>query len=138
MIYLFKDIPEAIENSVEIYKRCNMELKLGASYLPNFPLPEGVSLDEYFAQKSQAGLNERLTNHSKEYQERLQFELKVIQSMGFAGYFLIVADFIEWSKKNDIPVGPGRGSGAGSLVAYALKITDLDPVSYTHLRAHET
>ena len=128
MTNIFKDIPEAIENSVEIYKRCNMELKLGDSYLPNFPIPDGIGLDDYFAQKSQAGLNERLPTHSKEYEERLQFELKVIRSMGFSGYFLIVADFIEWSKKNDIPVGPGRGSGAGSLVAYSLKITDLDPI----------
>ena len=138
---LFADIPEAIENTVEIAKRCTVELTLGKNYLPAFPIPEGLTEAEYFSQESKKGLELRLEelfdteaeNFSeirKPYYERLQIELDVINGMGFPGYFLIVADFIQWSKDNDIPVGPGRGSGAGSVVAYALKITDLDPLKY--------
>ncbi len=137
---LFADIPEALENSVEIAKRCNLELSLGKNYLPDFPIPQGMTVDEYFAEESRKGLEWRLerifdkqspefAEQRKVYDERLQIELDVINSMGFPGYFLIVADFIQWAKDNDIPVGPGRGSGAGSLVAYALKITDLDPIA---------
>ncbi len=140
MIELFKDIPEAIENTVEIAKRCNVELTLGEHYLPDFPVPEGLTIEAFFSQEAYAGLAERLhvlfpDEHERQrqepiYKQRLQTELDVINKMGFPGYFLIVADFIKWSKSHDVPVGPGRGSGAGSLVAYALKITDLDPLQY--------
>ncbi len=115
-------------------------MTLGKNYLPDFPIPAGMTVEEYFAEQSRKGLECRLkrlfdvnspdfAEQRKVYDERLQIELDVINSMGFAGYFLIVADFIQWAKDNDIPVGPGRGSGAGSLVAYALKITDLDPIA---------
>ena len=138
---LFADLPEALENSVEIARRCNLELTLGENYLPDFPVPDGLSMDGYFRQQAQQGLEDRLATlfdaqtadfaeRRKPYDERLQIELDVIISMGFPGYFLIVADFIQWAKKNGVPVGPGRGSGAGSLVAYALTITDLDPLKY--------
>jgi DNA polymerase-3 subunit alpha len=140
MVSLFEDIPEAIENTVEIAKRCNLELTLGEHYLPDFPVPEGMTIETFFARESYDGLIERLEvlfpdetvreANRQRYEERLQIELDVINSMGFPGYFLIVADFIQWAKKNGVPVGPGRGSGAGSLVAYALKITDLDPLQY--------
>jgi DNA polymerase-3 subunit alpha len=140
MVRLFADIPEAIENTVEIAKRCNLQLTLGEHYLPDFPVPEGMTIEEFFAEESFKGLEVRLqvlfpdeaVREAKraEYEERLQIELDVINSMGFPGYFLIVADFIQWAKNNGVPVGPGRGSGAGSLVAYALKITDLDPLQY--------
>lgn len=140
MAKVFADIPEAIENTVEIAKRCNLQLTLGEHYLPDFPVPAGMTIEEFFAQDSFKGLEERLqvlfpdeaeraANRAR-YEERLQIELDVINSMGFPGYFLIVADFIQWAKNNGVPVGPGRGSGAGSLVAYALKITDLDPLQY--------
>ena len=141
MIALFSDIPEAIENTLEIAKRCTVTLTLGKNYLPEFPIPKGMTEAEYFSDESRKGLEKRLkqlfdadaddfAELRKPYDERLQIELDVINGMGFPGYFLIVADFIQWSKDNDIPVGPGRGSGAGSLVAYALKITDLDPLKY--------
>jgi len=141
MQQLFEDIPEALANTVEIAKRCNLEIELGKSYLPQFPIPEGETEESYFCRVSREGLEERLkvlldenaedyAEKRKEYEERLQVELDVINNMGFPGYFLIVADFIQWSKDNGIPVGPGRGSGAGSLVAYALKITDLDPLEF--------
>jgi len=142
---LFADIPEAIQNTIEIAKRCNVTLTLGKNYLPAFPIPEGMTEAEFFAEESVKGLeiryqdifDESILNNPEvfaekriPYDERLQIELDVINGMGFPGYFLIVADFIQWSKDNDIPVGPGRGSGAGSLVAYALKITDIDPLLY--------
>ncbi len=145
MVALFADIPSAIANTVEIAKRCNVSLILGKNYLPQFPIPEGMTEAEYFCHVSQKGLEERLdfllgdqyprgtpafAEKRKVYDERLRIELDVINKMGFPGYFLIVADFIQWAKDNGIPVGPGRGSGAGSLVAYALKITDLDPLAY--------
>lgn len=141
MSELFVDIPEALENTVEIATRCNVELTLGENFLPDFPVPEGMSLDDYFRQASQQGLEQRLLQYPpigkqsfaenrKIYDERLEIELNVIIQMGFPGYFMIVADFIQWAKNNAIPVGPGRGSGAGSLVAYALKITDLDPIEF--------
>ncbi len=138
MIELFSDLPEALENSVEIAKRCNLELSLGKNYLPEFAVPKGMTIEEYLSKASFDGLRERFEGVTPEtirvsrdaYRERLQLELDVINQMGFAGYFLIVADFIKWAKDNDIPVGPGRGSGAGSLVAYALKITDLDPIEH--------
>jgi DNA polymerase-3 subunit alpha len=140
MAELFADVPEALENSVEIAKRCNLELDLGNNRLPRYPTPEGTTLDEYLARLSHAGLEKRLIQlfpdaslrESKraEYTSRLDFEIKTIIQMGFPGYFLIVADFINWAKNNRVPVGPGRGSGAGSLVAYSLAITDLDPLRY--------
>ena len=145
MALLFADCPEALENSVEIAKRCNLELSLGKSFLPAFPVPEGMTIDGYFAAESRRGLDTRLSRgplgsasaadlehaaRRRPYDERLELELGVIAQMGFPGYFLIVADFIAWAKKNGIPVGPGRGSGAGSLVAYALGITDLDPIEH--------
>lgn len=134
---LFADIPSALINSVEIAKRCNVELPLGKSFLPNFPIPGGLSAENYLTRQAEQGLIARFEQLNiisdeakKPYRERLQIELNVINSMGFAGYFLIVADFIRWAKENQIPVGPGRGSGAGSLVAYALLITDIDPLPY--------
>ena len=141
MCELFADIPEALENSVEIAKRCNLQVTLGESVLPDFPVPEGMTEADYFSQQSRLGLEQRLaelfdtkaSNFNelrKEYDDRLEEELNVIIQMGFPGYFLIVADFIEWARNNGVPVGPGRGSGAGSLVAYALQITDLDPLEY--------
>jgi len=137
MAELFSDIPEAIENTWRIAQRCNIELTLGKNYLPDFPVPEGMTMDEYFCDLSRQGLDYRFetvlkdkADQRQEYAERLQIELDVILQMGFPGYFLIVADFIQWSKDNNVPVGPGRGSGAGSIVAYALKITDLDPIEY--------
>jgi DNA polymerase-3 subunit alpha len=140
MAALFADLPEALENSVEIAKRCNLSVELGKSRLPDFPTPDGSGLDDYLAVQSRAGLEQRLLQLFPEaaqrdaerprYVERLEFEIKTIQQMGFPGYFLIVADFIQWAKKNGVPVGPGRGSGAGSLVAYSLLITDLDPIRY--------
>ncbi|MFW5453025.1 DNA polymerase III subunit alpha [Thioalkalivibrio sulfidiphilus] len=141
MAALFADIPEALENSVEIARRCNVSLTLGKSVLPEYPVPAGMTTDDYFRKASREGLDARLAvilegvtdnREAKEraYRERLEIELDVICQMGFPGYFLIVADFIQWAKDNAIPVGPGRGSGAGSLVAYALKITDLDPLLY--------
>lgn len=141
MAELFSDIPEALTNTVEIAKRCNLELVLGENFLPQFPVPAGLTTDEFFTQQSEQGLEQRLKflldptavdyeDQRKKYIDRLYMELNVIKKMGFPGYFLIVADFIRWSKEQDIPVGPGRGSGAGSLVAYALGITDLDPITH--------
>ncbi len=141
MAELFADLPEALENTVEIAQRCNLELTLGKNFLPDFPVPPGLTPDAYFDQCARDGLEKRLTTlldrqsekfaqQRVTYDERLVLELGVINSMGFAGYFLIVADFIRWARENDVPVGPGRGSGAGSLVAYALEITDLDPLRY--------
>ncbi len=141
MLTLFADIPEALENTVEIAKRCNLKLTLGENFLPDFPVPAGMTLGELMANESKKGLEERLRQNPaagngtdeenrRVYYERLDTELKVITEMGFPGYFMIVADFIQWAKNEHIPVGPGRGSGAGSLVAYALKITDLDPIEF--------
>jgi DNA polymerase-3 subunit alpha len=181
MVELFADIPEALENTVEIAKRCNVEISLGTYYLPEYPIPDDFQNDSFFQQHipyavleeqtrkvlaekwagkegtpeyakelktgvffrkiSHEGLNERLAflfdtsapdfpETKKRYVERLDFELDIILQMGFPGYFLIVMDFIQWGKDHDVPVGPGRGSGAGSLVAYAQKITDLDPLEY--------
>ena len=143
MTELFSDIPTAIENTYHIAKRCNVTLRLGFNDLPDYPIPEGHTIDTYFAHLCEVGLEERLNflyppssrgddwaEIRKPYDERLAFEIKIILDMGFPGYFLIVMDFIQWSKGNGVPVGPGRGSGAGSLVAYSLKITDLDPLKY--------
>lgn len=140
---LFADIPSAIENTIEIARRCNLTLVLGKPQLPNYPTPNGMAIDEYFRFASHEGLKERLLHlypdeakreqERERYEARLAFEIDTILKMGFPGYFLIVGDFINWAKKNGCPVGPGRGSGAGSLVAYALKITDLDPLQYNLL-----
>ena len=140
MTELFADLPGALANSVEIAKRCSLELELGKNRLPDYPTPDGSGLDEYLKRESHARLELRLAQlfpnaverdqRTAEYRARLDFELKTIIQMGFAGYFLIVADFINWAKNNGVPVGPGRGSGAGSLVAYVLSITDLDPLAY--------
>ena len=143
MCELFADIPEALENAVEIARRCSLTVQLGKNFLPLFPTPEGMTLDDFLVQEAKAGLEKRLAQlypHPEErekqrprYEERLKFETDTIIQMGFPGYFLIVADFIRWGKKNGVPVGPGRGSGAGSLVAYSLDITDLDPLEYALL-----
>jgi len=138
---LFADLPSALENSVQIAKRCNLDIQLGHYSLPNFPVPDGLTMDEFFGKVSRDGLEKRLKvildatdpkyqEQRKIFDDRLEFELNIICQMGFPGYFLIVMDFIRWAKDNDIPVGPGRGSGAGSLVAYVLEITDLDPLKY--------
>ena len=141
MAEIFSDIPEAIENTLEIAFRCNLELKLGETFLPKYPIPEGFTKNTFFEKLSSDGLKHRLLKipiapdsnpeeDKKKYFDRLNFELKVVIKMGYQGYFLIVMDFIRWAKENDIPVGPGRGSGAGSLIAYSLGITDLDPLQY--------
>lgn len=143
MSELFSDIPSAIENTYYVAQRCNVALQLGTYFLPDFPIPDGYTIDTYFEHLSRQGLEERL-NHlypiserdedwediRKPYDERIKYEVDIILKMGFPGYFLIVMDFIQWAKNNGVPVGPGRGSGAGSLVAYSLKITDLDPLRY--------
>ena len=140
MAALFADLPEALENTVELAKRCNLELSFGTYYLPDFPVPAGHDLASYIREIAREGLKERLAvaplapgNTLADYEARLERELDVIIKMGFPGYFLIVADFINWGKQNGIPVGPGRGSGAGSLVAWVLKITDLDPLQFNLL-----
>ena len=143
MATLFADIPDALANSVEIARRCNLELVLGKPKLPLFPTPDGSGLDDYMAKLSHERLQQRLetlypdtaarTEAEPRYVKRLDFEIATIIKMGFPGYFLIVADFINWAKNNGVPVGPGRGSGAGSLVAYSLGITDLDPLAYNLL-----
>ena len=140
---LFADLPAALNNSVEIAKRCNLTLELGKPKLPDFPTPDGVTIAEFLVMEAEAGLEKRLIQlypdadaraaQRERYESRLQFETDTIIKMGFPGYFLIVADFIQWAKNNGVPVGPGRGSGAGSLVAYSLSITDLDPLAYNLL-----
>ncbi|MCL2830233.1 MAG: DNA polymerase III subunit alpha [Betaproteobacteria bacterium] len=143
MAELFADLPQALENTVEIARRCNLEITLGKNYLPLFPTPEGVSLEQHLKNEAAAGLEQRLewlfpdaaerARERPRYDERLALEAETIIEMGFAGYFLIVADFINWGKRNGVPVGPGRGSGAGSLIAYSIGITDLDPLRYALL-----
>ena len=143
MAELFADLPSALVNSVEIAKRCSMTITLGKSYLPNFPTPEGITLDEFLVLEAERGLERRLdqlypdpeekARRRPVYDDRLKTETATIIQMGFPGYFLIVADFINWGKHNGVPVGPGRGSGAGSLVAFSLGITDLDPLQYALL-----
>ena len=141
MAELFKHVPEALRNTVEIAERCNLELDFKTYHFPEYQLPEGKSLDDILEEMSREGLDERLANirklrpdfsadEERTYRERLERELACIKQMGFPGYFLIVADFINWAKDHDIPVGPGRGSAAGSLVAYAIRITDIDPMPY--------
>jgi DNA polymerase-3 subunit alpha len=139
MAELFADCPELLMNTVEVAKRCSLEIKLGASMLPAYPVPVGSTTEDYLRDEAQRGLRDRLAatpapgsapRVREEYEQRLALELGVICSMGFAGYFLIVADFIRWARENGVPVGPGRGSGAGSLVAYVLGITDLDPIEH--------
>jgi DNA polymerase-3 subunit alpha len=140
MAEAFKDVPQALANAVEIAKRCNFAIELGKTRLPRFQTPNDMSLEDYLRSRAGEGLAGRLPQlfpdpgqrekETARYRERLEFEIRTIQQMGFAGYFLIVADFINWAKGNGVPVGPGRGSGAGSLVAYSLGITDLDPLRY--------
>jgi DNA polymerase III subunit alpha len=143
MSQLFEDIPQVIDNTLRLATRCNVTLTLGINVLPDFPVPEGETIESFFRAESQRGLEQRLDklfpvaerrdnwgDFRQRYDERLEYELNIILSMGFPGYFLIVMDFIRWAKANGVPVGPGRGSGAGSLVAYALNITDLDPIHY--------
>ncbi len=134
MAALFADIPEALANSVAIAQRCTLVLKLGEARLPPYPVPGQVTTENYLRVESRAGLQRRLTalaaTQHPAYEARLELELDVICQMGFAGYFLIVADFIRWAREHAVPVGPGRGSGAGSLVAYSLRITDLDPIHH--------
>ncbi|MBO6225095.1 MAG: DNA polymerase III subunit alpha, partial [Psychrobacter sp.] len=143
MAQRFADIPQVIDNTLRLATRCNVSLTLGINVLPDFPVPEGETIETFFRSESQRGLDHRLdklfpvetrsdnwSDIRQKYDERLEYELEVILSMGFPGYFLIVMDFIRWAKANGVPVGPGRGSGAGSLVAYALNITDLDPIHY--------
>ena len=139
MAHLFADVPELLVNTLEIAKRCSLEIRLGASMLPAYPVPPGKTESQYLRDESLQGLARRLgvvrtaqdsVRSAQEYQRRLDLELGVICSMEFAGYFLIVADFIRWARENGVPVGPGRGSGAGSLVAFALGITDLDPIEH--------
>ena len=132
---LFADLPEALENSVEIARRCNLKLALGDAHLPDYEIPDGSSPDDFISDQAMTGLRARLGFEADDsppsiYADRLHMELDVIRVMGFSGYFLIVADFIRWARENDIPVGPGRGSGAGSLVAYVLRITELDPIEH--------
>lgn len=143
MTALFDDLPSAVANTLEIGRRCNLVLELGKPRLPDFPTPNGMPIEAYFRHASHEGLRERLVQlypdearreqRRPAYEDRLEFEIGTILKMGFPGYFLIVGDFINWAKANGCPVGPGRGSGAGSLVAYALKITDLDPLAYNLL-----
>jgi DNA polymerase-3 subunit alpha len=136
MAQLFADLPEALANSVEIARRCSLQLILGQARLPDYPVPEDTTPNEFLRGQTELGLTLRLASlavgqeGSDRYRSRLAAELDVICQMGFAGYFLIVADFIRWARENGVPVGPGRGSGAGSLVAYALRITDIDPLRY--------
>src|SRR5690606_7826428 len=135
----------ALANTVQIAKRCNLTLQLGQPQLPRFPTPDGVTLDDYLHELARQGLERRLLQlypdeaererQAPAYRERLELECKTIVDMGFPGYFLIVQDFINWGKGHGVPVGPGRGSGAGSLVAYSLGITDLDPLRYDLLFA---
>ena len=143
MVERFSDMPAALENSLEIARRCNVTLTLGKARLPDFPTPNGETLEEFLRLTARQGLQERLierypseevrARHAQAYADRLEIEIRTIINMGFPGYFLIVADFINWAKRNGVPVGPGRGSGAGSLVAYSLGITDLDPIPYALL-----
>jgi DNA polymerase-3 subunit alpha len=137
MLELFSDAPELLANTLEVAKRCSLEIRLGASILPAYPVPAGRSTEEFLRESSRDGLRARLGKNravaaapAAAYEARLDLELGVICSMGFAGYFLIVADFIRWAREHGVPVGPGRGSGAGSLVAYVLGITDLDPIEH--------
>src|SRR5450830_1888372 len=143
MATLFADLPGVLQNSVEIAKRCNLTLELGKPKLPDFPTPDGMTLNDFLVHEAKRGLEFRLQHlfpnpdkrekERERYEARLKFETDTIIKMGFPGYFLIVADFIQWAKNNGVPVGPGRGSGAGSLVAYSLLITDLDPLQYNLL-----
>src|SRR5678816_3901748 len=138
MLAYFQDVPEAVHNTMRIAEQCTLELKLGKAMLPTFRVPEGHTPDSYMAELATRGLEERFKElpypvDRELYLHRLGTELAVISKMGFSGYFLIVQDFINWAKRHGIPVGPGRGSGAGSIVAYSLRITDLDPIPYNLL-----
>ena len=138
MAALFDDLPEALENTVEIAKRCNLDLKFGAYHPPNYPTENGESLEAFLRRSATEGLEAKLRARppggvrvdAETYAERLDHELGIIEETGFAGYFLVVAEFVNWARQNGVPVGPGRGSGSGSLVAYALNVTNVDPIEY--------
>src|SRR5690606_22707869 len=135
---LFHDHPSAVEATLEIAERCNLELEMGRYHLPEYQVPAGRTREQVLEEQAWAGLRRRLglepdepiPSRHRVYEERMKSELGVIQSMGFSGYFLIVADFIDYARRHDVPVGPGRGSSAGSLVAYGLGITGVDPIEY--------
>jgi DNA polymerase-3 subunit alpha len=147
MVELFADLPAALANTVGIARRCHLTMSLGKARLPDFQVPEGWTLDDWLRAQSHEGLQRRfkvlfppdslpateIESRRTHYAARIDYECDTIVQMGFSGYFLIVADFINWAKQNDVPVGPGRGSGAGSLVAYALGVTDIDPIPYALL-----
>jgi len=138
MAELFADVPDALSNTLALAQRCNLTMRLGTYFLPDYPVPDDQTLDSWISRQAHQGLQYRLQDYvptidRKVYETRLEFELETIIKMGFSGYFLIVADFIQWGKQQGIPIGPGRGSGAGSLVAWALQITDLDPIPYNLL-----
>jgi DNA polymerase-3 subunit alpha len=131
MARLYPELPQAMHNTLEIAEMCNFDFEFGAPLLPDFKIPPGMSLGDYLVAETIAGLSRRFDGSvPPKHRERLQYELDVIKNMGFEGYFLIVADFINYAKRSGIPVGPGRGSAVGSLVAYSLGITDLDPLKY--------
>ena len=130
MVELFKDVPEAIENTLRIEEMCQFKLETGVNHMPEFPIPDGLSLNDHLDNLTWEGMERRVKQIDTRYKERLDYELDVIKKMGFPGYFLITHDFVNYAKKEGIPVGPGRGSAAGSLVAYSLGITDLDPLQY--------
>ena len=156
----FKDIPDVLSNAYELSKKCNLEIETGIYVLPDFETPLNKSAADHLIELSKNNLEEKIKNLADDdkvkYSDRLDFELDVISKMGYSGYFLVVSDFVNWAQENNVPVGPGRGSGAASLVAYCLGITGIDPlkygllferflnpdristVSYTHLRDHET
>ena len=131
MYALFGDIPGACENTLEIAERCNVEFNTKANYMPNFPVPEGENEESWFVKEVEKGLHYRFPQGVPDtVRKQAEYEVGVITSMGFPGYFLVVADFINWAKRNGIRVGPGRGSGAGSMVAYAMRITELNPLDH--------
>ena len=133
MYQIFKDVPESLENTVRISEQCNVEIPLGSYHFPAYPLENNITADDYLQKICQIGLEAKYDSISNQIKDRLDHELNIIQKMGYAGYFLITQDFVNYAKNNNIPVGPGRGSAAGSLVAYATGITDVDPIQYNLL-----
>ncbi|GGH56533.1 DNA-directed DNA polymerase [Rothia aerolata] len=131
MRHLFRDYPEACDNTLEIAERCNVEFNMNANYMPDFPTPEGENEESWFVKEVERGLHYRFPNGVPDkVRKQAEYEVGIITQMGFPGYFLVVADFINWAKGQGIRVGPGRGSGAGSMVAYAMRITDLNPLEH--------
>lgn len=133
MKQLFPELPEAVENTAKIAERCNFDFEFGKTKLPYFEIEEDISHFEYFRRLCYEGLEKRYTDPPQEYKDRLEYELETVNKMGYTDYYLIVADFVSFAKSQGIPVGPGRGSGAGSLAAYCMGITDLDPMKYNLL-----